>query len=262
MNSLNLYLPELRNACSGRMFLDKTDLRNFYQKYSPTLSETAFRRILYALKRQDVIISVDSGVYRLSNGGNSSQGSIKFVPNLSPELCKLYNTIKTAFPYADCLVWETRVLHEFMLHQPGQNQIFLESEKDVVESMFNFLNDRFFGRVFLRPDRLTFERYILPQTDSIIITTLFSQSPHQKVENIPTPKLEKILVDVFANEELFYIFHGEELVHIFEAAFERYKISQKTIFRYAERRKIDQKIRDFIREKTSIILIQSEKVNK
>lgn len=262
MSNMNLFLPELRGAFSGRKFFGKADLRNFYQKRAPSLSESAFRRIVYALERRDQIIPVDAGVYRFSNGHNTPHALKKFTPSFSPELRQIDREIKTAFPYAEVLVWETRLLHEFMLHQPGRSQIILETEKDVSESVFNFLNTRWTGRAFLQPDRLTFERYVLPRSDGIVITSLLSQSPHQKVEGVSTPKLEKILVDIFADDDIFYIFHGEELVHIFEAAFDRYQVSQKAIFRYAQRRKLDQKLRDFLQKKTKIQLIQLEEADE
>jgi hypothetical protein len=243
---------------SGQKFFGKADLRNFYQARSPALSEKAFRRILYALETRDLITSVDTGVYVLTSGHTKSRIPKKFSPTFSLELRELNDAAKTAFPYAEYLLWETRVLHEFMLHQPGQSQIILETETEVAESVFNFLNARFEGRVFLQPDRVTFERYILPRSDSIIVTPLFTQSPHQRVEDIPTPKIEKILVDIFTDEEIFYVFHGEELTHIFETAFEHYQVSQKTIFRYAKRRNADRKIRDFLQQKTNIQLIQQE----
>lgn len=258
MNAANLYLPELKAAFSRRVFFGKADLRNFYRKQFSTFSETTFRSILYTLEKQAAIIPVDVGVYRLSDGSDPSHTTEKFVPTFSDELRQLYHTVQAAFPYTQNLVWETRLLHEFMLHQPGQSQVILETERDACESVFNFLNARLVGRVFLCPDRLIFERYILPRPDRIIITPLFTQSPHQKVEGISTPRLEKILVDIFANEELFYVFHGEELTHIFESAFARYQIGQKALFRYARRRKIDRKIRDFILKKTRIQLIQLE----
>jgi hypothetical protein len=148
-----------------------------------------------------------------------------------------------------------------MRRQPGQNQIILETEKEAAEAVFNFLNERYAGKAFLLPDRLTFERYILPRSEAILVTTLVTQSPHHKAADIPAPKLEKILVDVFANEEIFYVFHGEELAHIFESAFQRYQVSQKALFRYAERRKVAQKIRTFMKQKMDIPLIPQERVN-
>lgn len=256
MDDMNLFIPELHAAFSGRKYFGKADLRNFYQKQFPSLSETAFRRIIYALERCEQIIAVDAGVYQFPGLNKRPHALKKFTPSLSAELRQVDREVKAAFPYAETLIWETRLLHEFMLHQPGQNQIILETEKEVAESVFNFLNMRFVGRTFLWPDRVTFERYILPRSDSVIITSLLTQTPHQKVEDISTPKLEKILVDIFADDEIFYVFHGEELRHIFETAFERYQVSQKSLFRYAERRKVGQKIRSFIEQRTKIQLIQ------
>ncbi|HNT25828.1 MAG TPA: hypothetical protein PKM21_15775 [Anaerolineales bacterium] len=256
MNDMNLFIPELHGAFSGRRFFGKADLRNFYQKQFFSLSETAFRRILYALERREQIIAVDAGVYQFPDLNKRPHALKKFTPSLSAELRQVDREVKAAFPYAETMIWETRLVHEFMLHQPGQSQIILETDKEVAESVFNFLNTRFVGRTFLWPSRVTFERYILPRSDSVIITSLLTQTPHQKVEDIPTPKLEKILVDIFSDEDIFYIFHGEEMTHIFETAFERYQVSQKSLFRYAERRKVGSKIRSFIKQQTKIQLIR------
>jgi hypothetical protein len=256
MEDVSLHTPELKRAFSGRSFFRKTELRDFYRSRSAELSEKTFRRILYALEKGDWIRKIDIGVYTLGNDHPGTQLPKKFIPTFSPELSALNYSIKATFPYVEYFIWETRILHEFMLHQPGQNQIILETEKETTESVFNYINDRHGGKVFLQPDRVTFERYILPRTDSIIVSTLITQSPHQKVNNIPYPKMEKILVDIFADDKKFYVFQGQELVHIFEDVFERYRISEKTLFRYAERRKVAPKILTFINQETDIKLIQ------
>ncbi len=123
---------------------------------------------------------------------------------------------------------------------------------------FHFLNNRIAGQVFIKPDRLTFERYILPRAETTIVLSRITQPPQLTINGVPYPRLEKILVDVFADIELFYIFHGQELVHIFETAFERYLISEKALFRYAERRR-SAKIREFIHKETQIQLLQERK---
>jgi hypothetical protein len=256
MKDENLCIPELKKSFYGRKFMWKEDLREFYRAKSTGFDEKSFRRILYALEMRELIVRIDSGVYTFANGQAGLQSLEKFVSSFSPELRELNNIIRIAFPYAEYLLWETRVLHEFMLHLPGQSQILLEPEKEAAESVFNFLNTTYAGKVFLKPDRVTFERYILPRSESIIVMPLLTQSPYQREEGIPTPKLEKILVDIFADEEIFYVLHGNELANIYETAFQRYRLSQKTIFRYARRRNVDQKIRAFVNQKTTIQLVQ------
>ena len=84
---------------------------------------------------------------------------------------------------------------------------------------------------------------------------------HQKVNNIPCPRIEKILVDIYADDEKFYVFQGQELIHIFETVFDRYQISEKALFRYAERRKVGTKLHTFITRKTKIKLLQQSEAS-
>ena len=246
---------ELRNTFSGFQSVQKSDLRNFYKQHSRAATEQSFRRFLYGLEKRQIIAPVGAGVYALLDPTSLATARKKrFAPSWSQELGKLNSLFRKTFPYAQYLIWETRVLHEFMILQPGQNFFILETEKDVCESAFNLLGQKYPGRTFLDPTRVTMERYILPQPDSILISRLVAESPKKTIQGIPFPKLEKILVDIFAEEDIYYFFQGEELAHIFENAFSTYWISEKTLFRYARRRKVIAKLQQFIREHTQIKL--------
>ena len=260
MKKENLYIMEIKKFFINHKFFRKSDLRNFYRNQYKELEEKKFRRILYSLEKNKIIIAVDSGIYVLSNK-ESLQSRKKFIPSFSPEIRSISDSIQTAFPYTKNLIWETRILYDFMLHQPGQNLTVLETEKETVESVFNFLENQFVGKVFLDPSQEIVEKYVFRIAESIIVSPMISRSPHQKVNGIPCPKLEKILVDVFVDKELFFIFQGQELVNIYKTAFRNYQISEKTLFSYAERRKVHQKIRVFITQKTDIQLIQQEEAN-
>lgn len=246
---------ELQNTFSGSQSVQKSDLRNFYKQHSQSATEQSFRRFLYGLEKQQIIAPIGAGVYAIQDQTLLPAAKKKrFSPSWSQELGKLNEVFQKAFPYAQYLVWETRVLHEFMLRQPGQNFFILETETNVRESAFNLLRQEYPGRTFLDPDRVIMERYVLPQPDSILISHLVTQSPKRTVQGIPFPKLEKILVDIFVDRDRHYYFQGEELVRIFENAFSIYWISEKTLFRYAGRRKVSAKLRQFIREHTQIEL--------
>jgi hypothetical protein len=60
--------------------------------------------------------------------------------------------------------------------------------------------------------------------------------------------LEKILVDLFAEPLIMASVSESEYPAIYEDAFTRYVIDKKALFRYANRRKVDKKISEFIRE--------------
>jgi hypothetical protein len=63
-------------------------------------------------------------------------------------------------------------------------------------------------------------------------------------------------VDIFVDGEKYFFFQGDELVRIFENAFSSFWISEKTLLRYAGRRKVSVKLRQFISKQTQIQLSQ------
>jgi hypothetical protein len=244
---------ELRHTFSGSGFIQKSDLKNFYLHHSQTTTEQAFRRFMYWMEKQQIIIPIGAGIYAFQDRGlQPAIRKRRFSPGWSQELGTLNEVIRKAFPYVQYLVWETRILHEFMIHQPGQNFFILETEKDVRESAFNLLVQEYPGKTFLEPARVTMERYVLPQPDSILISRLVTQSPRKTVHGIPFPKLEKILVDIFVDGDKYYYFQGDELARIFENAFSTYWVNEKTLFRYAGRRTDREKLIQFIHEHTQI----------
>ena len=261
MKKDNLYIIELKNFFSNQKFLRKSSLRDFYRGHYDGLEENTFRRILYALEKKNIITAVDRGLYILGYDEGLKRRK-EFIPIFSPKLKSISDSIRNAFPYTKILIWETRILYDFMLHQPGQNLIILETEKESTESIFNFLEDEINGNVFLDPNQDMIERYALRDSESIIVSPLISRSPHQMINNVPCPKLEKILVDIFSDQEKFFIYHGQELVNIYRTAFRDYQIRENTLFSYAKRRKVHLKIRAFITKKADIDLIQTEEARE
>jgi len=246
---------ELRRFFPGSRSVQRSDLRKFYAQYSRAGTDQAFRRFLYRLEKEQVITPVGGGVYVFHDPASPADAiKRRFSPTWSKEILQLNDAFQKVFPYTRYLLWETRVLHEFMLLQPGQNFTILETERDVCESAFNLMRAEFPGRVFLKPDREIMERYVLPQGDSILIYRLVTEAPRRMTLGIPSPKLEKILVDLFANKDRFFYFQGAELTRIFENALSIYWVSGKTLFRYARRRKVSQKLQEFIREQTHIAI--------
>ena len=246
-----LHLNELTKAFLASDRVQKSALRNFYRRFDPALTEPTFRRILYALEKRQTLTPIGSGIYAIHE--NAAPPSRKnFVPTWSQSPQTLKQMVQETFPYLEILSWETGALKEWMTHQPINNQIILETEREACESVFNHLQQKHLGRVFLEPDRATMERYVVPVPESILVTHLITQSPKKKMSGLIFPRLEKILVDVFADSDKFFAFQGEELVHIFENSFAACWISEKTLFRYAGRRKVTAKLMEFIELHTDI----------
>ncbi|MFK5982701.1 MAG: hypothetical protein QM499_07300 [Flavobacteriaceae bacterium] len=81
-------------------------------------------------------------------------------------------------------------------------------EKDAAEQVFNVWNEK--GKnVFLNPSSQIFERYINNAEDAIIIKHLVSEAPINHVNNVIIPALEKLLVDMLVDEDIFSAQQGE-----------------------------------------------------
>ena len=148
-------------------------------------------------------------------------------------------------PFVDFIVWQTKWLNEFMRHQPGKFITIIEVEREVKESVFHILQES--GQnVFLNPTKEIIENYLYSAKSPIIIQNLITEAPTQKIDKLMTATLEKILVDIISDSDLFSTFQGRELHNIYQTAFERYKISQSKMKRYAKRRSKMEKLNSIL----------------
>jgi len=259
---IDLARQDLIIKFAGREYVYKPELREFYRLRNRTLSEQAFRRIMYALEREKFILPLGAGVYGWLNPPNPLRVRNRFSPNLSQSSQNLGHFIRENFLYSQYVLWETRILHELMTHQPGQNQIILEIEKDVMEPVFNRMRDADYQNVFINPSKGDIQHYSINIQEAILIFPLINQSPKMRVNQFDVARLEKILVDVFYDEEHFFIYQGQELINIFENAFSYYWINPRTLFRYAGRRKVSDRLEKFITTQTQIkTLSNNEKMS-
>lgn len=172
---------------------------------------------------------VGRGVFKLGE-------SESFTPTVSKSLKSLYKRIKGEFPYVDLCVWNTSFLSNLMLHQPFNFITLLETDRDVTESVFQYLKGSK-KNVFLNPSKGVIQDYVQGSNDAIIVKPLISESPLQEIKKVKTATIEKILVDLICDTDLYVAYQGVERKHIFEEAFSQYTINEKTMLRYADRRK-------------------------
>ena len=128
--------------------------------------------------------------------------------------------------------------------------IIVEVEKEFTESIYFYLNDELRMDFFLNPDEKEIEFYISESSVPIVIKRLVTRAPISKLRDkknvIPVATLEKIMVDLFADENLFHFYQGSELINIYEKIIDRYSINFTKLFSYAKRRRKEQEIKQFI----------------
>ena len=203
---------------------------------------------MYALIQRGVLKRIGRGKFCLGY-------NIIYIPELNRKEKVIYNKLKSEFPFVDICVWNTKILNEFMLHQPGNFQIIVEVEKEATQSVFYFLKELNYS-VFLEPSEEILEKYLPTDKESIIIKSLVTESPLQVNGNIRTITIEKLMVDIFSDTIIFSAQQGAELRTIFQEAFNKYTVNQSKMLRYASRRGK----KDSFQEYLSTIKIYSSKI--
>jgi hypothetical protein len=233
-------VDDLKEFFKDKPVFTVNDLRKYCQRRETNFNETAFKWRIHDIKKKGLITSVKRGVY-------SFQSRHAYQPAISSRLKRKYKEIKKAFPYAGICVWETQWLNDLMGHQPGHFMELFEVEKEAAQPVFHFLQQQDKQeKIYFKPTEKEIEQYIASNRQSTIIRSSITQSPTQAQEDICIPKLEKILVDLFSDRSLFIAYQGQELVTIFKNAYRLYPVNISTLFRYAQRRKKKERLRDFI----------------
>lgn len=229
-------------------FKDKTlfsreELFEFFKYFEPDLKEGTFGWRIYDLKKKNIIKSLKQGVYTISY-------KPKYKPPISQGVLKLIKKLNNLFDDVRYCIWESNLLNEFSQHQSSKSILLIETERDFLDSFFYELKEFYKGDVYLTPDEKTINLYVAESEQPIVVKKLVSRSPMSKQTDnkiqFYIPSLEKILVDIFSEDKLFYYTQGIELIHIFENALNNYDINFTKLFSYAKRRERDVDIKMFL----------------
>jgi DNA-binding PadR family transcriptional regulator len=218
--------------------LSREKLVSLINKDFPDLSLGTITVYLSKLKKAGIINNPARGVYSISN-------KQIFNPEINQNLKKIYNKIHKDFPFIEICVWNTKWLSDLMRHQPFKNFTIIEVDKEAEEQVFNAVSE-WTKNVYFNPDEEILERYISTNTEEVtIIKNLVTEAPTTKNNKIEIPTLEKILVDILIDRELFAAQQGE-LDFIFKSAFDKYDINKAKMKRYAIRRNKESELEQMI----------------
>jgi len=196
------------------------------------------RKKVHYLKKQGIITAVKRGIYQLSE-------KKEFQPVPDARIKKINHLLESGFPEISYCLWSTEWLHPLMNLQPFRFFYIIETEKDTVEPVFYQLKDNQIN-AFIQPDKDFTDKYIINSNEPVIVKPLISRSPCQKHEDVVVASLEKILVDIYCEPDIFYAFQGNELRNIFNNAFRQYHINYSRLLNYYKRRKKDNSMVEYL----------------
>lgn len=230
----SLHINELKDNFKGKETFTSADLLGFYSNIDSGITKTTLNWRIHNLVRQGHIKRLGRGIYAL--GATNS-----FVPEIDDTLKKINSVLVREFRYAKTCLWNTKVFNQWMLHQPSRFYVIVEVEKDAIESVFHKLQESF-PDSFLQPSDETIQRYIVSKSEPLFVLPLISEAPTQEIplpkgKKITTTTLEKLMVDIFCETEIYAAQQGRDMKFIYDNIMSSYTINVNKMLRYASRRK-------------------------
>ena len=232
---------------SRKSHFSKNDLLTYYLKSEPDLKDGTLRRRIALLKKRGIIHEVSRGIYSLQN-------KPLWIPAVENSVKSIYSKIAKHYIDINCCVWSTAWLNEFTNLQAFRHIIVIEAEKDVTQSVYEYLTDTGMKNLYFKPDRKEATYYLSNASQTHVVETLYTKSPLQLVKNTWVPRLEKILVDLFCDKDLFLAYQGSEMENIFRNAFKTYAVNNSMLLNYSRRRGREKELSDYIKNKIDIKL--------
>jgi hypothetical protein len=235
-----LHISKLKLCFGDKEAFETSDIASFYRNLEPDIKQATINWRVYYLVSKGLLERKGRGVYKIGK-------TTVFVPDLDNRAKSIYKKIQSEFPYSSVCVWNTSLLNEFLLHISNNLFTLIEVEKESMESIFLYLKERY-NNVFMNPNSDILGKYVFNSDTPIIVKPLISEAPLQSVSNINTITIEKILVDLFCDEDLFQFYQGREKKRIFNEAYARYTINNNKLLRYASRRGKKEEIEKMINQ--------------
>jgi hypothetical protein len=204
------------------------DVFGFFSQAEPDIKRATVNWRIHELARQGFFKRIGRGAYALGKG-------IGFSPTISKKHKTMFSRIKKQFPLIVFCCWHTSALKEFFQHVAGNDFLLLEVEREAVDGVFHFVKETS-KNTFKEPSRYAMENYVFDGKDTVIVKSLISEAPLQNVDAITVPTIEKVLVDLVADSEVFFFLQGHEILNIFENATDKYTVNRDRLLRYAKRR--------------------------
>ena len=218
---------------------DKNQLREVVHNKNSCYSESSINWLIKEMKKDGQIASAGYGRYmRLPR----HDGRRHYSYSHSRTYREIEQLITERYPLIDFQMWELAQFNEFINQQIASDVIVVEVEKMQEDAVFDTLRAKH-ACVLLSPDIDTFHRYRSNDT-TIIVNRLISEAP-KPIEGHSSP-LEKLIVDIFSSKFTGRLIARSEYANILEDSFEKYIINESKFFRYARRRNIEGKIKEFI----------------
>lgn len=209
--------------------VDSFTATQYAQTLEPNVSLHSIVNILNRMVRQGKLQRLQRGVYALAK-----QNVWRVV--IGEQEKTVYDLIHLQFPLIKICVYNGETFAPLQHHLAFNQATYIEVERDSVESVFYRLQDAGY-EVYRTPDQQIAYDYVDVKKKIVIVKPLVTQAPLMTQDKYYVPMLEKLLVDIRADKDFYYM-QGIEATYMTETARQMYMINEEKLQRYAKRRNV------------------------
>lgn len=199
------------------------------------ISKVTLSWYLREMVKDNILFKLGRGIYT-----SRRHQATCYTPRLRDKVIKIGKLIAGAFPFISISVFDGQVLADLQHHISSNNLIYIEVEREAMESVFHWLKGKGY-KAYLNPNKDFVYDNIDISKGAVIVKPLISESPLTEIRGISTPRIEKILVDLMCDDDMDYL-HGSEWHYILNHVMNTYSVNRSTLLRYASRRNAKDKI--------------------
>jgi len=195
--------------------------------YSGISRKTIIWKINQLIK-EDKAVRVGRGVYLIAY-------KKRFTQSISATAEKACNLLSNNLKYLEITLTDTSSLGELMVLQPFSSVINIEVKKTAVNAVVSTLRKENL-LAYRKNDFPRIERYV-DSNQPILIRPELSVNPTMpKKNNVRLAPIEKILVDLVCDADIYGQYQDSELGNIYNNATELYAVNYSQILKYAAAR--------------------------
>lgn len=224
----------IRTYAENRESFRFADLLSYLNSIT-NISKVTLSWYLREMVKDNMLFKLGRGIYT-----SRKQQAMYYTPRLRDKAIKIGKLIATAFPFIKTSIFDGQVLADFQHHISSNNIIYIEVEREAMESVFHWLKGEGYSAYFNPNKDFVYDNIDISK-DALIVKPLISESPLTDIRGIHTPRLEKILVDILCDDDMDYL-HGSEWYYILDYVMNTYYVNRSTLLRYASRRNAKEKI--------------------
>lgn len=208
----------------GKTIITEKEIIDVIRKENADISETDLKWKLFHYCKDNGLQGIGAQQYAKANSVYDYE--------LGTVAEEISNKLRIQYPEIKLVVWESRILNEWLNLLIAKNTIIIETTKDFLDTIYDALTE-FDENIMILVNPKPEEYFRYQRNDLIVIKTMVDRAPISKNNHLT---IEKLFVDLLCDKLLIELFDTYTVQELIKDASTSYVVNEKKMLAYARRR--------------------------